>query len=251
VCQSPAMPGPGSFPSTHWSVVQNLARESRRTHAFGLLFETYRHPVFAYVRRRLGNADRAEDLTQAFFTHVLERRALERADRTHRFRAFLLTSLKNFVANELRRDRSRRRGGGLVTVPLSDGAAPRVPHDEPFHTLTPEALFNLHWALDQLQRALNALRRDFERRGKRDWFDELKPCLIRNRPVSCASIAERLNASEGAVRVAVHRLRKQFNALLAAEIARSVSDPLEVADEIRFLIRSLSAAGSTRARDLT
>ena len=246
------MSGPASFPSTQWDVVRSLKRESQRTHALGLLFETYRDAIHAYVRRRVGNSDRADDLTQAFFTHALERRALEKADGTHRFRAFLLTSLRNFVANELSRERALRRGGGRVGAPPHKGAARHgSPGDEPFHNLTPEALFNVHWALCQLQRTLNDLRLDFERRGKREWFDALKPCLFRSRPVSCASIARTLNVSEGAVRVAVHRLREQFKARLAAEIARSVSDPAEAADELRFLIRNLSAAGSTRARDLT
>jgi DNA-directed RNA polymerase specialized sigma24 family protein len=237
----------GVFPSTHWSVVHSLACESQRSHALGLLFETYRFPVYEYVRRRVGSPERAEDLAQAFFTHVLERRAFERADRRRgRFRSFLLTSLKNFVSNEMSRDHALRRGGGVVTVGLANGTEPRG-HGaaEPFHSLTPEALFNVRWALCQLQRVLNSLRRDFERRGKSDWFDELKPYLIPTRSISYSSVAETLNSSEGAVRVAVHRLRKQFRQLLVAEIARGVSDPAEVDDEIRFLIRILSAAGST------
>jgi RNA polymerase sigma-70 factor (ECF subfamily) len=231
------------FETTQWSVVLAAGGEdsqAART-ALAALCEAYWYPLYAYIRRWGATADDAGDLTQAFLTSLLERRDFTGLSQERgRFRAFLLASLRHFLANDAARRRSQKRGGGAATVPLESDDAEHRYLVEPVDAETPERLYERRWALIVIDRVLVALRREAEAEGRTAEFDAIKACMLgRTAAGSYAAIADRLRVSEGAVRVAVHRLRRKFQARLKQDIAATVSSPDQVDDEIRYLIRSL------------
>ncbi len=211
--------------------------------ALATLCETYWYPLYAYVRRRGATPDDARDLTQGFLTSLLERRdfANLRQDQG-RFRAFLLASLQHFLANDAARRRTQKRGGGITLLPLAlDDAEGRYRY-EPAEPATPETLYERRWALTVIERVLAHLRQEWEAESRAAEFDELKACLLGQAPPGgYAAIAGRLGTTEGAVKVAVHRLRRKFQAQLRQDIAETVSDAADIDDEIRYLVRALDA----------
>jgi RNA polymerase sigma-70 factor (ECF subfamily) len=231
------------FDTTHWSVVVAAgggdASAARR--ALATLCETYWYPLYAYVRRRGHDADRARDLTQAFFASLLARNDFAglRQDRG-RFRAFLLAALQHFLANDAARERAQKRGGGLDPLPLAFDDAEGRYRREPADTRTPEQIFARRWALTVIDDVLRELRESWQAAGKTREFDCLKDALLGEGPAGgYKAVAEMLGTSEGAVKVAVHRLRKQFQRHLKQRIADTVLDAAEVEDEIRYLIAAL------------
>ena len=237
--------GPTGFPTTRWTLVVAAADPQRREAQSALvsLCEGYWYPLYAYLRRRGYSADQAQDLTQAFFVRVLEGRYLDRADRDKgRFRAFLLTSLKFFVADEGDRDRALKRGGGLL-VPLEVSSGEARYQREPAHAETPEQIFERRWALAVLDRVLERLRNEFAQHGRPEHFERLKPCLLGQSEVPYATLASEMKMSEGALKVAVHRLRKRHRELLRQEIADTVADPADVDSELQSLAAALSNKG--------
>ena len=211
--------------------------------ALATLCETYWYPLYAYVRRRGATPDDARDLTQGFLASLLERRdfANLRQDQG-RFRAFLLASLQHFLANDAARRRTQKRGGGVMLLPLAlDDAEGRYRY-EPAAAATPETLYERRWALTVIERVLAHLRQEWKAASRAAEFDELKACLLGQTPAGgYAAIAGRLGTTEGAVKVAVHRLRRKFQARLQHDIAETVSDTADVDDEIRYLVRALDA----------
>lgn len=206
--------------------------------ALSTLCETYWYPLYAFLRRRGYSADDAQDLTQAFFARLLEKHTLRHADPARgRFRSFLLASLRNFVANEHDRDTARKRGGGTPRLSLDLIAAEQRFQLEPAIDETPERVFDRLWALTLLDKVLARLQAETSARAaKTAAFDQLKPYLTGDEPqLSYAETASRLGMSEGAVKVAVHRLRRRFRELLRDEIAHTVSAPEEVDIELRHL----------------
>ncbi len=202
----------------------------------------YWYPIYALARRRgYGEAD-ALDLTQDYFTRLLEKPVLASADpRKGRFRAFLLTDCVHFLANVRDRENALKRGGGRTFVPIDSAAAEGRYSAEPAYDLTPERLFERTWALTLLAAVFDALRREFESEGKIALFEELKVVLEEGPgAVPYGEIAARLGTTGGAVKVAVHRLRKRYKALLHDQIAATVDDPAEVEDEIRALFDALA-----------
>ena len=231
------------FETTHWSTVLAAGGEdsqAART-ALATLCEAYWYPLYAYIRRWGATADDAGDLTQAFLTSLLERRDFTGLSQERgRFRAFLLASLRHFLANDAARRRSQKRGGGAATIPLESEDAEHRYLVEPVDAETPERLYERRWALIVIDRVLLALRREAEADGRTAEFDAIKACMLgRTASGSYGAIADRLGVSEGAVRVAVHRLRKRFQARLKQDIAATVSSPDQVDDEIRYLVRAL------------
>ena len=234
-----------SFETTHWSLVVAAGSDnsSRARAALGALCETYWYPLYAYVRRSGATADDARDLTQGFLASLIERRDLAglRQDRG-RFRAFLLASLKHFLANDRARQRTQKRGGGAPPVPLSFDDAEGRYRVEPAEPETPETLYERRWALTVIDRVLGHIRQEWEARGRGAEFDELKACLLGQAPAGgYVAIAGRLGTTEAAVKVGVHRLRRRFQARLRRDIAETVSDAAEIDDEIRYLVRALEA----------
>jgi RNA polymerase sigma factor (sigma-70 family) len=232
--------GNAQFSTTRWSLVLAAgadASSAAADQALTTLCETYWYPLYAFLRGRGNTVEDAQDLTQAFFARVLEKHALQQADPARgRFRSFLLTSLKNFAANEHDREITKKRGGGVPTVSLEFETAEGRFQLEPPSDETPERIFNRRWALTLLDRVLSRLQAEMVAAGRGAHFDRLKTYLTANEPqLSYAQTAGELGMSEGAVKVAVHRLRRQFRDLLRDEIADTVSSPEEIEDELRHL----------------
>src|SRR5271170_4894486 len=238
----PTLPGSSQFPTTRWTLVV-AAGDPRRKEARSALVslcENYWYPLYAYLRRRGYPADQAQDLTQEFFMRVLEGRYLDRADPAKgRFRSFILTSLKFFVADEQDRQRARKRGGGLLVAPEFSSGEERYQR-EPAHDETPERIFERRWALSVLDRVVERLRDEFVRHGHPEHFERLKMFLLGKSDAPYAALAREMNTSEGALKVAIHRLRKRYRDLFRQEIADTVADPAEVESELRFLAAVLS-----------
>jgi DNA-directed RNA polymerase specialized sigma24 family protein len=232
-----------SFETTRWSLIVAAGGDNSTTAraALATLCEIYWYPLYAYVRRRGTNADEARDLTQGFLTTLLERRDFEHVRQERgRFRAFLLASFQHFLANDLAQRRALKRGRGLTFLPLAFDEAEGRYRIEPTDTTTPETLYERRWTLTVIDRVLAELRREWEASGREAEFDGLKSCLLGTNPAGgYAAIAERLGTTEGALKTSVHRLRRRFQAALRTDIAETVSDPADVDDEIRYLVRAL------------
>ena len=211
--------------------------------ALSALCLAYWYPIYAYVRRLGYAAEEAEDLTQGFFTRVLEKHYLRDFQRARgRFRSFLLTSLRHFIANERDWVRAQKRGGARQQLPLDDvlQGAERRYGIEPRDDLTPERIFERQWALAILARVQDHLQEEADRTGKRTQFDRVKGLLVGEQSdTGYRGLADELNTTEGALKVAVHRLRQRFKELLREEIAHTVADPAEVGDELRYLLTAL------------
>jgi RNA polymerase sigma factor (sigma-70 family) len=231
------------FATTRWSLVaaaqDPAAPEARQ--ALAELCAAYWYPVYAYVRRRGHDHHAAQDLTQGFFARLLEKNDLAAADETRgRFRSFLLTACQHFLANEHDRATAQKRGGGQAHVPLdfadADGRYTREPADQ----TTPERVFDRQWALGVLDRVLAGLRNEYAESGRIRLFDTLKGSLTGSTETGYAELADRLGMTEGAVKVAIHRLRQRYRDRLRAAIAETVATPEEVEDEIRDLFTALA-----------
>ena len=229
--------------STRWSVVLAAgARESPASHeALETLCQTYWYPLYAYIRRRVGSENEAQDLTQAFFAKLLENNYVAAADpQRGKFRAFLLTSLKHFLVNEWKKQRTQKRGGGKLPISLDLSDAESRYRLEPANQQTPEKIFERRWAVTLVNAVLLQLRQEFRESGKEKQFEQLKGFLVgAGDDTTYARASQTLNISEGAVRVAAHRLRKRYRQLLRNEIAQTVSAPNEIDEEIRNLFVAL------------
>jgi RNA polymerase sigma factor (sigma-70 family) len=234
--------GSSPFPTMRWTLVVAAGDPQRKQARSALvsLCETYWYPLYAYLRRRGYPPDRAQDLTQEFFIRLLEGRYLDRADpEKGRFRSFLLVSLKFFVADEEDRLRARKRGGGIL-VPMELSSGEERYQREPAHGETPERIFERRWALSMLDRVMEKLRKEFILHGRPEHFERLKVFLLGQSDAPYAALARDMNTSEGALKVAIHRLRKRYRELFRLEIADTVADPAEVESELRFLAAVLS-----------
>jgi RNA polymerase sigma-70 factor (ECF subfamily) len=236
------LPGPAQFPTTRWTLVVAAGDPHRKEARSALVYlcENYWYPLYAYLRRRGYPAHRAQDLTQEFFIRVLEGRYLDRADpEKGRFRSFILTSLKFFVADEEDRDRAQKRGAGKVEA-LEFSSGEQRYQREPAHDETPERIFERRWALTVLDRVVEKLREEFVQHGRPEHFERLKVFLLGQSDTPYAALAREMNTSEGALKVAIHRLRKRYRQLFRQEIADTVADPGEVESELRYLAAVLT-----------
>jgi RNA polymerase sigma factor (sigma-70 family) len=236
-----------AFVTTHWSVVLAAGRSDtpRARNALSKLCQTYWHPLYAYARARGHGREDAQDLTQEFFARLLEKNWIGSAEREKgRFRSFLLTVMKRFLADEWDKARAEKRGGGVPLLSLEfDTAETRLSH-EPADGVTPEHSFERRWALTLLEEVLKQLREENEREGNAELFAVLTPCLVGERTsLPYAELAKKLALSESAVKSAVHRLRQRYRKLLREEIAQTVATPGEVDDELRHLLSVLGKKG--------
>jgi RNA polymerase sigma factor (sigma-70 family) len=236
---------PGRFPTTQWSRVISagdpdapLARES-----LAELCNAYWYPLYAYIRRRGHDAEQAKDLTQDFFARALEKGLLAEADPTRgRFRSFLRTVCAHFLSNRRDWEHARKRGGGRNTLPIDAANAEGQYSRELADDLTPERIFDRSWAVTLLGRVLDQLGREYDEAGKAAIFEALRSVLDGEAETpSYAAVATRLGTTEGAARVAAHRLRRRYGDLLRQEIAATLADPAQVEDEIRDLFSALGA----------
>ena len=230
----------GEFTTTHWSVVLQAGKGDtpQATQALETLCRSYWYPLYAYVRRRGHRPHDAQDLTQEFFARLLERNYLQLANRSQgRFRSFLLTSLKHFLINDWKKENRCKRGGGQKILSLDEEMAESRFATEPAAAQPPDSLYDRGWAAILLDRALAALRAEFEQSGKLDLFERLKVFVWGEKcALSYAEMATQLRMTEGAVKVAVHRLRQRYGELLRTEVSQTVTTPAEVNEELRYLV---------------
>ena len=233
-----------SFSTTRWSVVVRAgsrdAPDARE--ALSRLCQTYWYPLYTFVRRKGHSPEDAQDLTQEFLTRLLEKNWVGSADKARgRFRTFLLSAMKHFLADEWDKVRAQKRGGGVPAMALQLDMAETRYVREPADNVTPEREFELRWALTLLEEVLNRLRAEYEQEGKSNLFAALHPCLVGERTAQpYAELANTLGTSEGTVKSAVHRLRQRYRLLLRDEIANTVDGSEEVEEELRYLFAVLS-----------
>lgn len=235
---------PNSFRTTRWTqVVAAHGTTPDAKQALRELCETYYGPVELFVRRSRAGADDARDLTHEFFAKLLEGNSLDNADRSRgRFRSYLLGAVKHFLSDQLDRDQTLKRGGGQTTQsldrPLGDNE-PIVIADP--NGLPPDAYFDRQWALAVVEQAIATLRAEAESAGELARFEVLQRWLVTPSSHDTAiEAALSLNMSDGAFKVAVHRLRKRFRHIVVDRIASTVSDPVEAQDELNYLINAMS-----------
>jgi RNA polymerase sigma-70 factor (ECF subfamily) len=231
------------FSTTHWSVVLAAGGASSPPAVSALeeLCRRYWYPLYAYVRRQGHGPQDAQDLTQAFFTRLLEQNSLRLADPNRgRFRSFLLVSLKHFLISEWHRAQAERRGGGAAFVPWEAGEPERLYAAE-LPARDAECLFDKRWAVAVLDRGLGALRAECHAAGREGAFESLKAFISGETATrSQAEVARELGMTEGAVAVMTHRLRVRFRELLRGEIAQTVAASADIDDELRYLARVMS-----------
>ena len=237
-------PRAGRFATTRWSLVLAAGQQTnaRSAEALARLCEMYWYPVYAFIRRQGYRADEGADLTQEFFTRVLEKHYFHDADPARgRFRAFLGASIRHFLSNERDRAQALKRGGHQPPISLDVETADGTYRLDPRDDLTPEKLFDRRWALILLERVLARLRDEHLSAEKGELFDHLKGFLTGDSAgIPYGDVAKALGMTDGAVKVAVHRLRRQFRDTLMHEIAETVSDPAEIDAEIEYLLKAVS-----------
>jgi RNA polymerase sigma factor (sigma-70 family) len=241
--------GPREFVTTHWSLIvsaANRSEEQKARDALAELCRTYWRPVFSFVCRRGYSTEDAQDLTQDFFVTILEHNWLQHADRKRgRFRSLLLRSLQNFLVNAAEKTHARKRGGDVKFVSWDDWAA-----EAPLQlssslqtpdSLPPERVFDLSWATTVVEHALQRLREECESKGKLWLFQALSHQLIEERDeVSYADLSANLGVTETVVKKQLHQMRQRYRSLLRAEVSRTVENPADVDDEIRYLCAALA-----------
>ncbi len=241
---SPTPAGTSRFATTHWSVVLAAGDSASPQHeqALSRLCQAYWFPLYAYLRRRGHDRHQAEDWTQAFFVQMLDKRRLSGVSpKPGKFRSFLLTSLKNFVANEIDRARAQKRGGSHTILSLNFGNAENQYVLEPAHQMSPEKLFEKSWALTVLKQAMNQLEAEFASLNKQRLFDHLRVYLVAETDaIPYRDVAAQLRMTEGAVKTAVHRLRSRYRELLRYEVAQTVATQEQIDEEISDLLAALS-----------
>ena len=230
----------GGFPETSWSLVVAAGQQTsdRSMQALEKLCSIYWYPVYAYLRRKGQDVEAARDLTQEFFTRLVEKNYIATADHERgRFRGFLLMAVKRFLLNEGDRERTQKRGGGARRDSLDAQSAEDRYRSEPSHGITPEALYERRWALMVLERTLDRLKD----RYSDDRLKVMMPFLAGEAARGgYERAAAEMGVSEGSLKVAVHRLRRHYQAALREEIAETVARESDVAGEIQYLIEVLS-----------
>lgn len=231
--------GGASFAPTRWTMVVAAGQEDSpdARQALEFLCQRYWSPLYCYLRKQGYDRSRAEDFVQGFFAHLLEKHGLQSVKpQKSKFRSFLLASLKSFVADECRRAQSQRRGGGKCILPLEFEQAETWYSLEPADRLSADKLFDRSWVMTVIARAMEMLSREYANAGKGVLFEQLKDHITTNPEAGFYhQSADRLNMSEGAVRVAAHRLRRRLRELIRGEIAETVTTAEQLEEEIRDL----------------
>jgi RNA polymerase sigma factor (sigma-70 family) len=233
------------FATTRWTVVLRAGGPTSdgSTAALEQLCKTYWYPLYSYARRSGLQAHDAEDLTQGFFAFLLEKDAIARADRERgRFRSFLLSAFKNFQLNERARQYAAKRGGGKNIVSLDELEAENRYQQEPQNGLTPEKLYDQKWAASLLDQVMSQLRAEYSALSKGPLFDVLRGIVLGGRnEAGYGALAQTVGMTEGAFKVAVHRMRSRLKECLRQEVSQTVATAAEVDDELRHLLTALTA----------
>jgi RNA polymerase sigma factor (sigma-70 family) len=232
------------FSETCWSVILQAQQpdEEAAHQALNQLCAEYWPPIYAYLRRRGYSQHQAQDLTQSFFSHLLTRDFLAPVKKdAGRFRTFLLACLGNFLRSEWEKEQAWKRGGQHQIISWDADEAEKFMVQEPFVMATPEKAFDRRWAVTLFERALDCLRKDYAQAGSSRTFEVLQVYITGEiAPAGYAELAARLDSSENAVTVALHRLRRRFAELVRGEVARTVARPEDVDDEIRHLFACIA-----------
>jgi RNA polymerase sigma factor (sigma-70 family) len=233
-----------AFAQTDWDlvVVAGQSDAERAAEALARLCQTYWYPLYAYVRRKGHSAHDAEDLTQGFFEQLMRLQSIKQVRGDGKFRSFLVAALEHFLAAEWNRAHRQKRGGQNPLISL-DQVSPEVRYQlEPPDEWTAESIYERRWAMTVLEQALERLRQDCVAAHKEALFEQLKGVLGGDSPSApYAEVGARLNMSEVAVKVAAHRLRQRYAELVREEVARTLTNPAEVEEEIRHLLAVLSS----------
>ena len=241
-----AGPEPGAFAPTRWTLVLRSHGESSEAQAaLSELCEAYYQSILRFLQREGRDDDDARELTQEFFARILSGHGFDGAEPGRgRFRSYLLGALKHFLADSRERAQRLKRGGGIVPESLQGNPDPTTSSALEVGdglAVAPDVNFDREWALTVMARALDALQHEMTVAGKSDHFETLKPWLMGDSPaMSQSSVAQQLGLTEGAVKVAVHRLRKRFRDAVRKEVAQTLRDPAMVDEELRQLIAALS-----------
>jgi RNA polymerase sigma factor (sigma-70 family) len=235
--------GGSTFVTTQWTRVLEARGDSPDARAaLSDLCAAYYNPVFAFIRRSTQSDDAARDLTQEFFARLLTRNGFAKADRQRgRFRSYLLGAVKHFLADMQDHANRLKRGAGqtLESIDAGTDTSPGLQLPDG-NTRTPDREFDRQWALTVLELALNRVAEEHRASGKADHFETLKPWLIGEAQGSRqADAARQLGINEGAVKVAIHRLRRRFRETIKSEIAQTVNDETEQPDELQRLLEAL------------
>lgn len=234
----------GQFSTTRWSVVLLAGRETSPESEAALekLCRAYWMPVCAFARRKGWNDEDAKDLTQQFFASLLERKDFSGLDRRKgKFRTFLLSAFTHFLANEYDRTKAQKRGGGRIVLSLDQFPPDELGRVSPATDVPPDTIYDVRWAQTILQAALRLLKEEMCQTGKQEQFDELKRFLTVNAETGDYTVAaQRLGVEASSAPVLVHRLRQRYRELVRAEVAQTVSSPLELEEEMRYLFAVLN-----------
>jgi RNA polymerase sigma-70 factor (ECF subfamily) len=233
----------GLFPTTQWGVVLSAGRSHATDGRASLetLCRAYWYPLYTYARLGGRDPEEARDLTQGFFAHLLERALVGVADPERgSFRAFLKGSFDRYSANEQRKAGAQKRGGGQTTITVDLDEAETQLRNLSLDVDTPEVAYERHWARTLVARSLEKLEAEMQEAGEHRRFKLLSPFLTgQDEGLPYRDVAATLGVSESAVKVAVHRLRRRFGALLREEISHTVSDAGRVDEELRNVFRAL------------
>jgi RNA polymerase sigma factor (sigma-70 family) len=229
----------GLFRTTHWSAIVRAGHGDSVEWAAALneLCQVYWRPLYAYARHQAYAAHEAEDLTQAFFARLIEKDLVaQAAPEKGRFRSFLLTVFKRFLANEWHHQHTQKRGGFQPVVPIDTEIAESCLGPAPSHLEPPDVLFERQWAMTLLEQVMRQLQREYAESGRSSLYDRLEACLVRDEAaLRYADIGAQFNLTEAAVKMAMQRLRARYQTILREEIGKTVASPEEVEDEIRDL----------------
>lgn len=235
--------GPRSFPTTEWTMVLEACHQDspQAERALEKLCRTYWYPLYSFVRRSGYSPQEAQDLTQSFFAHLLEKNLLAKVRRERgRFRSFLLACLKNFLSLERQKAQAQKRGGDQQFLFLDVESAEARLDEEPAEVMTPERVYTRSWALTVLEEAFRQIEKDYRDSGKEHLFERLKPFLLgKKMPVTYAEVAKDLEATEGAIKMMVKRLRERYRHALRSVVASTVPSSEQIDAELRELLEEL------------
>lgn len=232
-----------AFTTTSWSMILEASGEegAGATEALSDLCQRYWFPLYAFVRGKGFDRSQAEDLTQAFFAELLAKKRIQFAEPSRgSFRTFLLASLMNFISNHWRSEKALKRGGGQNVLSIDYGQADTKYADQPADPMTPEKIFERNWALSILEQTLASVEQQYQDSGKSELFGTLKCFLSGDDEVAYSELSESTGMREGALKVAVHRLRQRYGQQLRLQIAKTVDSPAAVDEELAALFQALS-----------
>jgi len=242
----PRIPENAAFPATRWSLILDLSSGDAKSaeQALEELCRLYWYPVYAFVRREGAAPEDAQDLTQGFFARLLERGDFQKVQAERgKLRTFLLSSVKNYLVQDWRHRSAQKRGGGAEALSLDASLAEERYAHEPGHGLSPDALFDRRWALDTMEEALARVEREYATAGKAELHAALQPFIsAKPKGGDMQVIGARFGMTEGALHVAVHRLRQRFRRSLESLVTETVGSRAEAGGELRHLLGLISGS---------